>query len=113
MANRLPHGAQALVDIRKLEDYCLNPRHPKGCHKALVFRDVLGLTRADAAWLREAILAAATVETAVPAGTGHWGDLWRLDFEITRQGRTVVVRTMWIVRTGENRPRFVSGWIKR
>ena len=46
---RLPHGASAILDIRKIEDYCLSPAHPRGRHKARVFRDALGLRQDDAA----------------------------------------------------------------
>jgi hypothetical protein len=45
----LPNAASAIFDIRKLEDYCLDPSHPRGRHKARVFRDALGLSRQDAA----------------------------------------------------------------
>ena len=34
MTKRLPHGDQAILDMRKIEDYCLNPLHPRGRHKA-------------------------------------------------------------------------------
>ena len=113
MVQRLPNGAQALVDLRKLEDYCLNLSHPRGRHKALVFRDVLGLTWADAAWLRDALLTAAERDEAIPVTSDAWGEQWRVDTQMTRQGRTVVVRSVWIVRTGEMYPRFVSGWVLR
>ncbi len=55
---RLPNCEQALLDILKLEDHCLNPQHSRGRHKARVFRESLSLTRRDAPWLRSALLAA-------------------------------------------------------
>lgn len=33
----MPHAERAVVDIRKLRDYCLNPMHDEGQHKARVF----------------------------------------------------------------------------
>jgi hypothetical protein len=111
MATRLPHGALATVEIRKLVDYCLDPSHPRGHHKARVFQEVLGLTCDDAIWLRDAMLAAAKSADAVLLTTGVWGDQWRVDVQMTRQRRTVVVRSTWIIRTGEFRPRFVSCWV--
>jgi len=113
MATRLPHGALAIVEIRKIEDYCLNPSHPRGSHKARVFQDVLGLTRKDAVWLRDALLAAAESADATLLSSDVWGDQWRMDVQMTRQGRTVVVRSIWMVRAREFRPRFVSGWVIR
>ncbi|WP_367618323.1 MULTISPECIES: DUF6883 domain-containing protein [Rhodoplanes] len=48
----LPHGDRAIVDLRKIEDYCLSPAHSRGRHKARVFRVRLGLQRDDSKWLR-------------------------------------------------------------
>ena len=50
---KLPNADQAVVDIAKLRDYCLNPLHPVGKHKARVFRSALGFTIDDAERLRE------------------------------------------------------------
>jgi hypothetical protein len=55
---KLPNAANAVVDIAKLRDYCLNPNHPKGKHKARAFLDKLGLERNDAELLRKSILEA-------------------------------------------------------
>lgn len=41
----LPHAGSAILDIRKLAQYCLDPRHARGRHKARVFREALGLWR--------------------------------------------------------------------
>jgi hypothetical protein len=38
----LPGGGDAIVDIAKLRDYCLDSRHPRGRHKARVFAATLG-----------------------------------------------------------------------
>jgi hypothetical protein len=53
---RLPNGERAIVDIRKLRDYCLNPDSPRGRHKARVFAAALGITGAEAARLRATLL---------------------------------------------------------
>ena len=52
----LPNGENAIVDIRKLRDYCLNPDNPRGSNKARVFAAALGITVADAELLREKLL---------------------------------------------------------
>jgi len=44
---RLPGGDAAVVDLRKLTEYCLNPDHPRGKHKARVFA-TLGFTLENA-----------------------------------------------------------------
>ena len=55
---RIPNAEQAVVDIAKLLDYCLNPDHLRGRHKARVFASVLGLTSEHAEDLRRQLLAA-------------------------------------------------------
>jgi hypothetical protein len=44
----LPNPSRAVVDIRKLRDYCLNPEHPRGRHEARMLAARLGLTAIDA-----------------------------------------------------------------
>lgn len=111
MPTRLPHGDEAILDIRKIKDYCLNPVHPRGRHKARVFREALNLQGKDASWLRAVLLEAARSGKAVQVGEDAWGTYWRLDVTVRRQGKTAVVRTIWIVRTGDSVPRFVTCWV--
>ena len=111
MATFLPNPDQAVLDIRKIEDYCLNPLHLRGRHKARVFRDALDLQRSDAAWLRGVLLEAAHSCEASRLATDQWGTHWRLDATIRRQDKRAVVRTVWIVRAGESLPTFVTCWV--
>lgn len=108
---RLPQCQAANLDLAKIEDYCLNPSHPRGRHKARVFREALGLARADAAWFRKSLLDGITKADAELIETDDFGARWRADIPVTRQGAAAVVRTVWIVRAGENFPRFVSCWV--
>jgi hypothetical protein len=100
-----------ILDLRKLENYCLDPSHPRGRHKARVFRQTLGLEQRDARWLRDMLLVSARDAEAVELAADAMGTRWRADIPVTRQGRSVVVRTMWIVRAGEEVPRFVTCWV--
>jgi len=111
MRAHLPHSDEAILDLRKIEDYCLSPSHPRGRHKARVFRDALGLQRTDASWLRDVLLEAARSGEAFQTAADAWGTHWRLDSTIWRQGKNAVVRTIWVVRTGESLPRFVTCWV--
>jgi hypothetical protein len=111
MPTYLPNPTQAVIDIRKLEDYCLNPAHPRGRHKARVFREALDLNRGDAAWLRQVLLEAARSGEASQIGADAWGAYWCVDVAIRRQNKSAVIRTIWIVRTGETAPTFVTCWV--
>ena len=81
---KLPNGEHAIVDIRKLQAYCLNSRHSVGRNKARVFASV-GIREANAEELRTALLAAA--------------------------GNTMRIRSTWIVRIGEDLPRLTSCYV--
>jgi len=50
---RLPNSELAVVQLRKLSEYCLNPNHPLGKHKAAQFKLKLGLTQKDAPILKQ------------------------------------------------------------
>jgi hypothetical protein len=108
---QIPNGDQAVFDVRKLADYCLDPAHPRGRHKARVFRDALNIGQRDAAWLRDILLAALRWETATELENDVFGERWRIDVPVTRQNKQAVVRTIWMVRSGENIPRFVTCWV--
>lgn len=41
---KLPNPALAIIDRKKLSDYCLNLEHPDGQHKARVFKTALGIS---------------------------------------------------------------------
>jgi hypothetical protein len=69
-----------VVDLRKIRDYCLNPDHPRGRHKARVFVVALGLTLEDAEELRDALLAAARDREAVATEQDEHGQRYTLDF---------------------------------
>jgi hypothetical protein len=107
----LPHAARAIIDIRKIEHYCLSPTHPRGRHKARVFREGLGLTQSDAQWLRQALLDGLSQGEAVEVARDDFGTRFRADVALGRQGKYGMVRTIWIIRSGEAVPRFVTCWV--
>ena len=104
----LPNAEEAVVDIGKLRDYCLNPEHPRGRHKARVFSAALGLADKDAEELRLALLSAARSEAAVRGAEDEYGERYVLDFEMSTVVGTATVRSGWIVRRGEGFPRLTS-----
>jgi len=104
---RLPGGERAVVELAKLTGYCLDPTHPRGRHKARVFAAQLGLTQADAAHVR----AAAAADNAVEGVTDGFGRRFALDLKVTGPKGTGTVRSGWILRAGEDFPRFASCYV--
>lgn len=108
---KLSNPENAVVEIRKLRDYCLNHEHPRGRHKARVFRAALGLEMEDAEALREALLLAARSEEAFPAEQDEYGRRYMLDFEMSTTAGSARVRSAWIVRRAESFPRLTSCFV--
>ena len=108
---KLPNSRDAVVEVRKLRDYCLSPDHPRGRHKARVFASALGLTADDAEELRTALLSAALSEEVVPSENDQYGERYMLDFEMETEAGTATVRSAWIVRQEEEFPRLTSCWV--
>lgn len=108
---KLPNPRDAIVDIRKLHDYCLSLHHPRGRHKARVFASALGLAADDAERLREALLSAALSGEASATESDEYGKRYVLDFEMKTEAGTATVRSGWIVRRNEGFPRFTSCWV--
>lgn len=105
---KLPGGDNAIVDIAKLRDYCLDPQHPRGRHKARVFAATLGLAQTDGESLREALLRAAREADALVGESDEYGDRFTVDFELNRGNQRAVVRSAWIVFRGQTVPRLTK-----
>ena len=76
----LPNAEQAVVDVRKLRDYCLNVDHPRGQHKARVFKSALGWTADEAEDVRRKLLEAVLQADASFLGADDYGQRYALDF---------------------------------
>lgn len=102
-----------VVDIAKLRDYCLSNTHPRGRHKARVFRSRLGITASDARQLRQAILNAAhsRQEDLRPADADEFGRRYVLDFPMNTAVGTAMIRSAWIVLAGQNVLRLTSCYV--
>jgi hypothetical protein len=107
----LPRGDQAVVDLEKLISYVLNPDHRLGRNKARVFKSAFGLTAADADVLAAALRSAAATRPAHLEREDAYGRHFSLNFEFAFAGRTAAIRSLWVVRTGEEAPRFVSAFV--
>ena len=109
---RIPNGERAVVDLRKIREYCLSPTHPRGRHKARVFASALGLTEADAQRLRKELLRAVVDHDAVPGEVDEYGRRFVIDFEMVGTAGKAVVRSFWIVLAWEDFPRLTSCFVR-
>ena len=108
---KLPNGNRAIVDRRKVTDYCLNLDHDDGSHKARLFQTLMGLNRGNSALLLDALSTAAATGDAVVGKRDEHGCRYVIDFECEGPRGTAMIRSAWIVRTGEEVPRLVTCYI--
>jgi hypothetical protein len=107
---KLPHAEHAVVEREKIVEYLLNPAHPDNGGKAAFFLG-LGYNQDDWSSLAAALcrLAVAT-EVGKSIETVH-GTKYILDGHLeTVGGGTLVMRTIWIIDRGLDRPRLVTAY---
>ncbi len=74
-------------------------------------RAALGLTANDAHILRDWLMEAAVDGQAVIEKSDEFGDRYHLDFEIASQFGAALVRSAWVIRTGEDFPRLTTCYV--
>ena len=107
---KLPNAEHATVDREKITDYLLNPAHPDNGGKAAFFL-MHGFRREEWTTLATAVRRLAEsveVENSVESAHGH---KYIINGSIeTPTGKTPLVRTVWIVDTGQEVPRLVTAY---
>lgn len=104
----IPNAEKAVVDIRKLRGYCLNPEHEDGKHKARLFLSVLGMTADNAEELRQILLGIVQSHEARLGRRDEFGQRYTLDFTIEWQNRSATLRSGWIIEHESEIPRLTT-----
>ncbi len=104
----IPYAENAVVDIRKLRNYCLNPEHSVGQNKARLFRSMLGLTADNAPALRQILLEVIKTHQAKLGRRDNFGQRYTLDFMLEWQNKRAIVRSGWIIEHNSAVPRLTS-----
>ena len=105
----LPNVADAVIDAEKVRDYLLSDSHPIGRFKATYFRS-LGFNLADWESLRDALLAHAREGNAAPGQASLFGQKYEVRGTLVGPSDRGEVISVWIVRSGEEVPRFVTAY---
>ncbi len=104
---------RAVIPRLKVEGYVLDPMHPVGKHKAIVFKSALGFEQSDWEMLRNSIIAELPYHEAIEGTTDHYCTRYNVTMPIKGpNGRTVDVTTAWKIETGEDYPSFVTAIVK-
>ena len=107
----VPNAENAEIDIRKLTDYCLNPEHEIGKHKAFVFESALDLTSENAGELKDALLEAVKMNEAQAGKFDKFGQRYTVDLEMRRGEKKATVRSGWIIKTDADFPLLTTCFV--
>ena len=107
----LPNYKQAFIALEKLNDYCLNPLHPVGKDKAIVFRSALGFTDQDANLLSRIIIEQLPENEAILGKVDQYGKRYEVDMKICNLDKVAVIRTGWIIKKSEDFPRLITCYV--
>ena len=110
---KLPNAENAFIDDIKLTDYCLNPNHPVGKHKAKLFKNVLSITRENYYLLKNIILEEILNNPAKKTLIDKFGKRYTVNIKLDKFRKKGFLVTAWIIRNEETFPRLTSCYIKK
>ena len=109
---KLPNADKAIIDSKKIKEYCLNPEHPRGKHKAKIFQSSLDFTSEDTAELIYEITKNLPELECRQGQVDEYGQRYMVDIEIERNGFRAIIRTGWIIKRNETQPRLTTCFVK-
>lgn len=107
---KLPHREKAYIPPSKLTDYLLSETHPIGRSKARFLR-AAGFDETNVEMLAQGLMAIAHSEEVEEAVPSPHGMKYAIDGTLqTPTGSAAQIRTVWIIDTGQDRPRFITAY---
>jgi hypothetical protein len=109
---KLPRATEAIVPLQKLTEYLLSESHPVGSFKAVFFR-AIGFSDASIDVFEKCLLELARYEDVIEIMQSPHGIKYVIDGKIaTPLGGMAAIRTVWIIESDQDRPRFVTAYPK-
>jgi len=106
----LPKADRAIIEERKLRDYLLSPSHPIGRFKAAFFRR-LGYAQENWSRLDQDLRVQHLSQDVEELGPSRHGTKYKIEGPLVGpNGESVQLVSIWIVRKGEDRPRFITAY---
>ncbi len=107
----VPNAENAVVDIRKLTNYCLNTNHEIGKHKAYIFKSMFDLTVENAERLREELPFAVKNSEAQAGKFDKFGQRHTVDFEMRQGAKKAIIRSGWIIEAEADFPHLTTCFV--
>jgi hypothetical protein len=107
---KLPNKEKAYIPYSKLHNYLLSKTHSIGMWKSIFFGS-LGFDETNADLLERKIISIAQSEDVKQVTESPYGTKYVIDGLLqTLTGESIQLRTIWIIETGEEHPRFVTAY---
>jgi len=107
---QIPNADRAVIDPAKLRDYLLSRTHPVGRFKAAFFLS-LGYSAENWARFETDLRSQHLPENAMTDESTRYGQKYLIRATlIGPNGSTAAVVSVWVVRSGEDFPRFVTAY---
>lgn len=107
---KLPNRDKAVIPKDKLLKYLLSEIHPQGRSKARFFLSV-GFSQLNIRALSKALKKIAKESEVNSKVSSPHGEKYVLNGDIKAPiGKTIKIRTIWIIDKGQKRPRFVTAY---
>ena len=102
------------IDPRKFTEYVLNPEHPRGKHKARMFKRLLGYTKANYEILQAQIEKQILKCDAIAGKADKRGQRYTVDLVIQGlEGQKALVRTGWLVAANSNEAWLTTLYVRK
>lgn len=106
----LPNKFAAYVPIEKITEYLLSDSHAVGKSKAKFFRS-FGFDETNVNQFEQRLLNIANTGTVSEIKETPFGMKYVVDGALeTPSGVIILLRTVWIIETGEEQPRFITAY---
>jgi hypothetical protein len=108
LVSKLPNYKKAIIDPDKIKNYILSPAHPVGRFKAAFFQS-MGYTQENWQQFLDDIREYHLTEDAEPVEKTEYGQKYIITGEVKGpNGKIILLRSVWIVLSGEDTPRFIT-----
>ncbi len=108
----LLNAEKASLDVRKFTEYALNPNHPLGKNKALVFESKLGFNLSNYEELISKIKKGIMENKPRIGGVDEYGEYFSVDMVVAGPKGSGVVTTGWMYKTGSDIPLLTTLFVK-
>lgn len=109
--NLLPNYQNAFISDEKIYEYCLNPLHEQGKHKARMFKRLLGVSAKEGELLKVEIKNKLSSSPISNIRENRHGIIYTVPMKISIFDKEANIITAWIIEHGDWNPRLITCYV--